>query len=130
MKYFSSKIIRKMKLGVPDLFSFFEKALYEVKANGLKRSFNIFRWTSTWRMIKTNYIKFSITDPEICSILVLWKRVWERFLHHFLCIIFQQKCFSCYIVITDQISLFDCRYFLRCWAMRVLPLFVNQVVTS
>ena len=28
---------------VPDLFSFFEKALYEVKANGLELSFSIFR---------------------------------------------------------------------------------------
>ena len=28
---------------VPDSFSFFEKALYEVKANGLELSFSIFR---------------------------------------------------------------------------------------
>ena len=28
---------------VPDLFLFFEKALYEVKANGLQLEFNIFR---------------------------------------------------------------------------------------
>ena len=27
---------------VPDLFLFFKKALYEVKANGLQLSFNIF----------------------------------------------------------------------------------------
>ena len=28
---------------VPDLILFFKKALYEVKASGLQRSFNIFR---------------------------------------------------------------------------------------
>ena len=45
-------------------------------------------------------------------------------------LIFQQKCFSCYILVTDQISLPDCLYFLRCWAICVLHLFVNQAVTS
>ena len=49
----------------------------------------------------------------------------------------QQKCFSCYILLTDQISLPGCLYFLRYWAICVLysigqygQLFVNQVVTS
>ena len=44
--------------------------------------------------------------------------------------IFQQKCPSCYILLTDQISLSGCLYFLRYWATCVLQLFVNQVVTS
>ena len=26
------------------------------------------------------------------------------FLHHILCMIFQEECFSCYILLTDQIS--------------------------
>ena len=43
--------------------------------------------------------------------------------------IFQEKCFSCYILLTDQISLFDCLYFLRYWAICVIRLFVNQAVT-
>ena len=43
---------------------------------------------------------------------------------------FQEKCFSCYILLTDQISLSDCLYFLRYWAICVLQWFVNQVVTS
>ena len=34
-----------------------------------------------------------------------------------------------YILLTDQISLSDCRYFSKYWAMCVLQLFVNQVVT-
>ena len=34
-------------------------------------------------------------------------------LHHILCIIFQDKFFSCYILLTDQISLLGSPYFLR-----------------
>ena len=116
---------------VPDLISFFEKTLYEVKANDLELSFSIFRQSSTWHMMKTNCLKLYTINPEICSILVFQKRVWEQFLHHILCMIFQQKCFSCYILVTDQISLSDCIYFLRYvyWAICVFHLF-NQVVTS
>ena len=43
---------------------------------------------------------------------------------------FSTKCSSCYILLTSQISLHGCLYFLRYWAMYVLQLFVNQVVTS
>ena len=32
---------------------------------------------------------------------------------------FQQKCPSCYILLTDQISLHGCLYFLRYWAICV-----------
>ena len=39
---------------VPDLFLLFEKALYEVKANGLEFSFSIF-WYSATCYIKTNF---------------------------------------------------------------------------
>ena len=35
-------------------------------------------------------------------------------------IIFDKKCFSCYILLTDQISLSDCLYFSRYWAICVL----------
>ena len=44
--------------------------------------------------------------------------------------IFQEKCFPYYILITDQMSLSDCLYFLRFWAICVLQLLVNQDVTS
>ena len=43
---------------------------------------------------------------------------------------FSTKCSSCYILVTDQISLSGCLYFLRYWAICVLQLFVNQVMTS
>ena len=43
---------------------------------------------------------------------------------------FQEKCFSLYILLTGQISLSDCLYFTRYWAICVLQLFANQAVTS
>ena len=43
-----------------------------------------------------------------------------------LSMIFQEKNF----ILTHQISLSDRLYFLRYWAIRVLQLFVSQVVTS
>ena len=94
---------------VPYLFLFF----FKKKASGLQLSFNIFRQPSTWYTIKTSCIKLQTIDPEIYSILIFQKRVWDQFLHHILCMIFQEKCFSCYILLTDQISLSDCIYFLR-----------------
>ena len=47
-----------------------------------------------------------------------------------ICMVFQEKCFSCYILLTNQISLSDCLFFSRSWAICVLQLFVNQTVTS
>ena len=37
---------------------------------------------------------------------------------------------SCYILLTDQISLSDCLHFSRYWAICILQLFVKQAVTS
>ena len=115
---------------VPDLFLFFEKSLCEVKANDLELNFSIFQQSSTRHMIKANCIKLQTIDPEISSILVFQKRGWEQFPHHILCMIFQQRCFSCYILITDQILLPDCLYILRYRAICILHLLVNQAVTS
>ena len=42
------------------------------------------------------------------------------FLHLILYMIYQGKCFSCYVLLTDQISLSDCFYFLRYWGICVL----------
>ena len=38
--------------------------------------------------------------------------------------------FLCYILLTDQISLSDCSYFLGYWSVYVLQLFSNQFLTS
>ena len=57
-------------------------------------------------------------------------RTGEYLLHHILCMIFKQKCLSCYILLTDQLSLPGCLYFLRYWVICVWQLFVIQVLTS
>ena len=43
---------------------------------------------------------------------------------------FQEKCLSCYILLTDQISQSDSLNFSRYWTICVLQLFVNQAVAS
>ena len=104
---------------VPDPFLFFRKASCEVKAIVLQLGFIVFQQPSTWHTIKTNCIKLQTT-----------KMVWEQFFHHILCSIFQENCFLCYNLLTDQVSLPNCLYFLRYWAICVLELFGNQVLTS
>ena len=44
--------------------------------------------------------------------------------------IFQEKCFSCYILLMDQISCSHYLYFSEYWATCVLRLFTNQAVAS
>ena len=86
----------------PDLFPdllIFKKSFYEIKI----------KWSA-------------------CSILFFQKRVWEKFLH-ILCMLFQEKCFPCSILLTDQISLSNRCYFLRYWAICLMQLFLNQVAT-
>ena len=41
-----------------------------------------------------------------------------------------EKYFSCDILLTDQISLSGCYYFVRYWALYVFQLLINHVVTS
>ena len=124
--------MRKIRQGklLPDLFLLFEKASYEMKASVLHLSFDIFPQSSTCHAIKANCIKLQIIDPEMCSILIFQKKVWNQFLHHILCMIFQEKCSSCYILLTDQIALSACFCFSRYWAIFALQFFVNQAVTS
>ena len=43
---------------------------------------------------------------------------------------FEEKRFSCEILLPNQISFSNCFYFLRHWEICVSQLFVNQVVTS
>ena len=69
-------------------------------------------------------------DPDTCLNSIFQEKAWNYFLHPILCMIFLEKYFSCYILLTDQISLSDCLYFWKYWAICVLQLFANQAVTS
>ena len=131
---FLKDIMQKMRRGnkfQSTFFQFFKKVLHQVKLSGLQLDFTKFRQASNQHAIETNYLKFYTTDLEIYSDLIFQIRVWEQFLQYILCMIFQQKCSSSYILLTDQISLSDCHfYFLRCWSICALQLFVTQVVIS
>ena len=108
---------------VPDLFLIFKTVLQKVKAIALQLTFNIFRQRSTWNTVKKNCVKLQTMYPETCSILIFQKRIWEQFLHHILCMNFQEKCFSCHILLIDQISLSDYLYVLRYWTICAFCLF-------
>ena len=108
---------------------YFLKKLNKVKTSGLQLSFKIFRQPSIWYITKTNCIKLQTTDPEICSILIFQRRVWEQFLHHIWCMIFQEKYF-CYILLTDQMSLSDFLHFSRYWAIGVLQLYRSYLLVG
>ena len=59
--------------------------------------------------IKTNCVIFQTVHPEVCSIMIFYKRICDYIAsYHILCMIFREKYFSCYILLTDQISLPDC----------------------
>ena len=67
----------------------------------------------------------------ILSFLFLKKKeVWNQSLCLIFHMLFEEKYFSCYILLIDQVSLSGCLYFVRYWAICVLLLFVNQVVAS
>ena len=85
--------MQKIRL-VPDLFLFSEKTLYMVKAIGLQLSFNIFGWFWTYHKIETNCIKFRLLIQRYVELQLLRKGSGNSF---------QEKCFLCYILFTDQV---------------------------
>ena len=119
-------------LFMPVCFLLFKNALHQVKASDLQLNFTIFQQPSNQHTIVKICLKIYtiVIDPKICSVFIFQIRVWEQFLKHILCMIFQQKSSLCYNLLPDQISQSVCLYFLRYWAICVLQLFVNQVVTS
>ena len=62
--------------------------------------------------IKTNFIISQTDDSEICSILILYKRMWDYFLHHILHITFQEKCFH---VVFYLLTKFHCVVVFTSW---------------
>ena len=86
----------------------------------------------SWGLPK--YIKTKLQTSCFCITLgflfFIKKEFWEWFPCLIFCMIFQEKDCSCYILLTDQISLFDCLYFAKHLTICVLQFFVNQVVTS
>ena len=103
---------------------FYRKALCEVKASGLQLIVSIYfdkpQLGVQWKQTALDYWSRNMLDFGF-----LEKGLSIVSPPHFVYIIFWEKCFSCYILLTDQISLPNCLYFLRYWSMCVLQLFVN-----
>ena len=58
-----------------DLFLFFKKPLYKVRASDQHLSLNI-----VWQTLTRTYINnklYSISDPQICSVLIFYKKIWD-----------------------------------------------------
>ena len=85
---------------IPPFLGIFGKVNPPLKKGGGR---TMFRWPSNQHKLEKNSLKIYTIDPEICSILIFQIRIWEQFLQHILCMIFQKKCSSCYILLTDQI---------------------------
>ena len=106
-KHFPVKIMQKMRQGgySRPLFAF-EKSFYEWKAIGLPLGFNRF-----WFIVNFDFLEkiLGLVSPP-----------------HF-AYDFSRNIFSCYILLTDHISLSDCLYFLKYRAICVLQLFLSQV---
>ena len=102
---FHSRITHVMRQGdqIQTSFYFFKNAEYEVKTTILQLIFSVFRQLSNWDNIRTNCIKLQIINPEICSFLAFQKSIKDQFVHHILCIIFQEKIFISYILLMTKL---------------------------
>ena len=98
----------------------FKKASFKLKGTSQHLSFNISWKISTCSYIKTNLKTFQTVDPETYSILIFYRRIRDLLFHYILRMISQEKYFSFYILLTDQISLSGCLCFLRYWTICVL----------
>ena len=82
-----------------------------------------------WGLSK--YIKTNLQTTCLYHILSFFKKqkeVWNQSPCLIFSIIFEEKYFSSYILLIDQVSSSDCLYIARYWALSVL--FVNQFVMS
>ena len=84
----------------------------------------------SWGLSKYIETKLHTTWVYLIESLFKSQNRPETSLPPIVCMIFKEKYFSCYILLTDQTELSGSFYFVRYWAICVLQLFVNQVVTS
>ena len=85
--------------------------------------FNIFRQRSTWYTIKKTISNIRLLIQRYAQFWFFTKGSGSSFSTTF-CVYF-----SCYILLTDQISFSDWLYVLRYWTMCASQLIVFQVVT-
>ena len=128
MKIHTQNVVEKL---VPGLFiknhnwadlwtnslTFYTVCLFYVKLRALK-----ILWNSCKPLDFTSYKTFFKSK----------KRSGTSFPCLIFCMIFEEKCFSCHVLLIYQVSWcgYGCLYFLRYEAICVLQLFVNQFMTS
>ena len=83
-------------------------------------------WCNKSKLYKT----LDYWSREICSILIFAEKGPGLVSPPHFMYDFSKNCFQSYILLADQISLSDCLYYSRYWAICVLQFFVNQAVTS
>ena len=71
--------------------------------------------------IKTTFIAF--LTVVVCSISISYRRVWVKLLHHILCMIFQEKYFSCYTLFINWPNLIV-------WLSVLLEILGNYVLST
>ena len=118
------------KRNSPDRFLFFLKSFILGKS----------KWSTAWFHYISIALKLAYNRNKLFKTLHYWSRDMLNFgfLDKGLGIIspahfvydFSTKNYSYYILLTAQISLSGCLYFLGYWGICVLQLFANQVVTS
>ena len=78
---------------------------------------NIPRIYREYSSVNESKAKLKFWYPENCPCKLCKNYIYE-------------KSFSCYVLLIDQVSFSSCLYFVKYWAICLLQLFVNQVVTS
>ena len=95
------------------IFFFKKKALYWIKASRLQLGFTILIALKLAYNRNKLFKTFQYCTRDMLNFDILDKGLSEFFLQHIFCIVFQQKCSSSHILLTDQMSLPDYVYFLR-----------------
>ena len=106
---------------------FFKKALYEIKASCLQFLTCISIALNLAYNKSKLYKTLDYRSRDMLNFDFFRKVSGNSFSTAFF---FEEKCFSCYILSTDQMSLPDCLYFLRYCTICVLQLLILQVVKS
>ena len=112
---FSSKIMKNLRKR--DQFQTFICLLKRFSQSKSKWSVSYFQYISKVLNLKTKKQTLKLSEKGL-----------KQFLHHILCMIFQEKCFSCNVTFINSPNfLNDWFYLLRYWSICVLQLLVNQI---
>ena len=86
-----------------NFFIFLKKAYIRSKQVVSTLVLICFGRTPFWHTLKPNRLTFQTVDREIWLIFIFYGTAWDKLFRHILRTIFQEKYFSCYILVTGQI---------------------------